>query len=69
MTLSLPVSATYVPSLDIPVQQTTETALVVFINFSVLLNSSARKLVGTAVLLVQNNPSLEAVMPSLLKEA
>jgi len=69
VTLSLPVSATYVPSLDIPVQQTTETASVEFINFSVRLNSSARKLVSTAVLLVQNNPSLEGAMPSLLKEA
>ena len=41
------VSATGVPSLDVLEQQTTETALVEFINFSVRLNSIARKLALT----------------------
>ena len=61
------VSGTCVPSLDIWEQQTTETALVEFINFSVCFNSIQAS--TYTVLLVQDNPSLEGATPSLLKEA
>ena len=65
------VSATCVPSLDILEQQTTETALVEFINFlyvSIPLNPQF-KLVCSTLLSVQDNPSLEGATSSLLKEA
>jgi len=51
------VSATYVPSLNILEQQTTETAL-----------NTQFKLVCTTVLSVQDNPSLEGATSSLLKK-